>query len=638
MTSNRSHRLLESIRLAMEQSELLNTLATIGEWAKEQVSLVLGVAPRALTEDEIEQLVSQGNRAEDWSTVTVSPDFTTRHVSGNHFLGKVVLGHFTGSEAEYDAGAALPTGVYDSTLQNCEVGDEALIHRVGLISGTLVASHATIVGTDSVTGGDETLYGCDLALPPGIETCRVRLGVFAELTTSMLVELLECHDDEDFRVDYESLLEQYVVEATGRWTIVDEGAVIHDSVRIAGSYIGRAAQVRGAQVVDNSCVISDEQQPSSITDGACLYGSIVQWGGRLATQAVVRDSVIGEHATIEHNAVVRESFVGANSHIGQAEVTASLLGPFVAARHRSLLIAATWTEGRGNVGSGAQVGSNHTGRAADQAIRCGEGLFFGLGCVVRFPADFTAAPHSVIAAGVTTLPQRLEFPFSLINTPTDSIEKLSPALNELTPAWVLRHSLYQVRRNDEKHRQRDRARHEVLNLDTFSPRTVQLMQAAVGRLEAAPEQAVYTVSDIAGLGKNLMTRAALEQALETYRCFINWYALRGVKQRIEMAGVRAADPGAADCLQEDPDDRGWTLARQLLDGRTDIPAMLQELRDVEQTMAKSVETSKRKDDERMTRIFGGSVPASTPAEEDALVRLTWDAYEDLSREIDVLLD
>ena len=164
------------------------------------------------------------------------------------------------------------------------------------------------------------------------------------------------------------------------------------------------------------------------------------------------------------------------------------------------------------------------------------------------------------------------------------------------------------------------------------------MQAALGRLEAAPQQAIYTVSDIAGLGKNLMTRGALEEAVETYRFFITWYALRAVKQRLETAGAKAAGPEGADCLREDPDDLGWTLARQLLDGRTDIPAMLEELRDAERRMAESVETSKRKDDERMARIFEGSVPASTPAEEDALVRLTWDAYEDLSREIDVLLD
>ena len=641
MPANNSHRLLESIREAMEQSELLNTLATVREWVEDEVSLVLGVATRALSGDEIDQLVSQGNRAADWSTIEVGSDFATDHVWGNHFLGKVVLGHFTGTPAEFEAQVALPTGVFDSTLKDCEIGDEALIHRVGLISGTLVASHASIIGTDSVTGGAETFYGCDLALPPGIEACAVRMGTFAELNATMLAELIECFDDEDFRVDYESLLEQYVIEATGHWTIVDEAAVIQDSGRVVGSYIGRAAEVRGAQIIDNSCVISDEEQPTSISDGACLYGSIVQWGGTVSTQSVVRDSVIGEHATVEHNSLIRESYIGANSHIGQAEVTASLLGPFVAAHHQSLLIAATWPAGRGNIGSGAQVGSNHTGRAADQGIRCGEGLFFGLGCLIKFPADFTSAPHTVIAAGVTTLPQCLEFPFSLINVPTDRVDadaELPTGLNQLTPAWVLRHSLYQVRRNDEKHRQRDRARHDVLALDALSLHTIQLMQEALRRLEAAETQPLYTEADIAGLGKNFLTRAGLEDAIETYGFHVNRYALHSVKQRLETAAVTAHAPQAADCLQPDPDDPDWTFARQLLGGRTDIPAMLEELKTAARTMAEQVENSKRKDDQRMAKIFGEAVPAGTSAQEDAMVKLNWTAFEQLSQDIDSLLE
>ena len=169
MTPSTSHRLLESIRLAMEQSDLLNTLASVHAWAEEGVSLVQGVATRRLTEDEIGRLSVQGNRSDDWALVEVGPGFTTDHISGNRFLGRVVLGAFSGAPAEYDAGVTLPTGLYDSTLRDCEIGDEVLIHRVGLISGTLVAPHATVVQTDSLTGGTETLYGCDLALPPGVE-------------------------------------------------------------------------------------------------------------------------------------------------------------------------------------------------------------------------------------------------------------------------------------------------------------------------------------------------------------------------------------------------------------------------------------------------------------------------------------
>src|SRR5438093_5611883 len=115
--------------------------------------------------------------------------------------------------------------------------------------------------------------------------------------------------------------------------------------------------------------------------------------------------------------MVTASISGPNSGVAEGEVTASLLGPFVGFHHQALLIAALWPEGKGNVGYGANVGSNHTSKAPDQEFWPGEGTFFGLGVNIKFPADFSRAPYSIIASGVATLPQRVTFPFSLLNNP-----------------------------------------------------------------------------------------------------------------------------------------------------------------------------------------------------------------------------
>jgi hypothetical protein len=80
-----------------------------------------------------------------------------------------------------------------------------------------------------------------------------------------------------------------------------------------------------------------------------------------------------------------------------------------------MLIAALWPEGKGNIAAGANVGSNHTSRAPDQEFWPGEGLYVGLGVNIKYPADFTQAPYTIIATGVSTLPQKVAFPFSLIN-------------------------------------------------------------------------------------------------------------------------------------------------------------------------------------------------------------------------------
>jgi len=55
-------------------------------------------------------------------------------------------------------------------------------------------------------------------------------------------------------------------------------------------------------------------------------------------------------------------------------------------------------------------------------------------------------------------------------------------------------------------------------------------------------------------------------------------------------------------------------------------------------MAERVEHSKRKDDERAAKVFEEAPVASTPAAKDAMVRLTWERFEQLSSEIDSLLE
>ena len=46
-------------------------------------------------------------------------------------------------------------------------------------------------------------------------------------------------------------------------------------------------------------------------------------------------------------------------------------------------------------------------RQADQEVWPGEGVFFGLSTVIKFPANYSESPFSVIGSGVTCLPQRV---------------------------------------------------------------------------------------------------------------------------------------------------------------------------------------------------------------------------------------
>ena len=173
--------------------------------------------------------------------------------------------------------------------------------------------------------------------------------------------------------------------------------------------------------------------------------------------AIVRDSIVENNVVITDNAIVKSSFIGSYSNIGEAEIEHSLLGPLVQIHHHSLLISALWAEGRGNVGYGANVGSNHTGRMPDQEIMPGLGQFFGLGCSIKFPANFSEAPFTMIATGVICEPMRLQLPFSLITK------------EEIVPAWVYNKNAYAVFRSIYKWDKRSRVKG---NLDLLFSDTV----------------------------------------------------------------------------------------------------------------------------------------------------------------------
>jgi len=353
--------------------------------------------------------------------------------------------------------------------------------------------------------------------------------------------------------------------------------------------------------------------------------------------AIVDKSVLTEHSFAERHGKVTASILGPNTGVAAGEATSCLLGPFINFHHQALLIATLWPEGRGNVAYGANVGSNHTSKAPDQEFRPGEGTFLGLGVNVKFPADFSRAPYTVLACGVTTLPQKLMFPFSLINVPSASYPGISRAYNEITPAWLLTDSLYTLKRNEGKHQARNKARRKQFDYKVFRPGIVDLMRDACRRLEDVRQvKEVYTEQDIKGLGKNFMRDVYRQPALDAYRFFVRYYALLSLKDRIQSA-FREGEEQALSGLLATPDGQPrWEHARRILHeelGVTDIVAGLRQLPDMLDKVATAVELSKAKDNERGTRIIDDYAEVHVEAKQDPFVRQTWDETRRLQQEI-----
>jgi hypothetical protein len=638
-----SYKLNDAILLrvlaAVAHSELLRAVTSVR--SDGGLSLALGSAPlRPLTELEIAQLEFRGNTAEDWSRVRVAEGFDVRRVRQSSFHGDVALGRFTQSVRLAD-GVELPSGIWQSTLVNCVVGHDTLVRDVKLLANYVIGQQAILFDCGRVVCEGRTAFGNGRALSVGIECGGREVAVYAEIDLEVATAVARSRRQRQFLQQYGQLVAGYAERASFDWGIVSREAVVCHTPRVQNTYVGPGARVEGATQVLDSTLLSGPGEITRVESGACLTGVLLQWGSSAASQALVEHSVLMEHAHAERQGKVTHSIVGPNTTVAEGEVTACLLGPFVGFHHQALLIAALWPEGKGNIGSGANVGSNHTSKAPDQEFWPGEGTFIGLGVNVKYPSDFRRAPYSVLACGVSTLPQKLAFPFSLVNVPSVQVPGVSPAYNEISPAWVLAHNLYAVKRNEGKYRARNRARRTVFPFAVFRPEIVEWMRDACARLEAVAEpKDAYTDRDIPGLGKNFVLERGRQTALTTYRFFVRYYALSGLLEHVRTLAAEKR-PVALDAVLATPgESETWEHQRQLLCGDlrvTDLAAGLRELAEMAEEVARSVERSKAKDDERGGAIIDDYEAVHHPAAEDPFVRQTWEETRRLQAEVRELL-
>jgi Domain of unknown function (DUF4954) len=634
------NKIVTQVHEATTNSELVQTIASVARDGGRK--LALGEAPlRALYRDEITQLESLGNSCIDWSRVRVAEGFDWRKVRHCSFHGDVVLGRFCRPVA-LAKGLELPAGIDHATLVSCVIGNDVVIRDVKLLANYVVADEAILLDCGTITCDGRTSFGNGGSLAIGVESGGREVAVYAEIDLDVAEAVACSRSESGFLAEYAQAVAEYVARVRSDRGVIERGAVLRSTPTVRNAYLGRHAHLEGGTLVAESTILSNFDEPAYVESGACVTESLIQWGSRVSTMAIVDKAVLMEHSHAERHGKVTASILGPNTGVAAGEATSCLLGPFVSFHHQALLIATLWPEGRGNVAYGANVGSNHTSKAPDQEFRPGEGSFLGLGVNIKFPADFSRAPYTILACGVITLPQKLMFPFSLINVPSANYPGIPGAYNEIVPAWLLTDSVYTLKRNEGKHQARNKARRQKFDFKIFRPLMVDLMRDACRRLETVQQvKEVYTERDIEGLGKNFLREVCRQPAITAYRFFVRYYALMALKERVQAALHAGEEEQAISrLLIISSSDPAWEHARRILSeelGLTDVIAGLRQLPDVLEKVARDVELSKGRDDERGKRIMDDYVLVHTEAKQDPFVRQTWDETTRHQREIEELV-
>ena len=583
-----------------------------------------------LSRDQIRLLESQGNSCADWSRVRIESEDGLSGLRGNAFEGDVLLAGFRGTWPGPD-GRAWPAGMAECRVRDAVIGN-ACLYRIARLERQVIEDGAILSGVGELDCPAPTSFGLGRVLHPGAETGARSVWVWDDLALEDAAAALSLAPDS--QKAFQARVDALVGSLRSGFGFVGKGASILQARQVHASYIGPGSWVSGASLIRESALLSVPGEPCLAAEDAWIEKSLLQPGARVESAGKVSHSVLLERSSVALGGVVIQSVIGGRTEVQKGEVTASLLGPFVGFHHQSLLISALWPEGRGNIAYGANVGSNHTGKKPDQEIRPGEGNFFGLGCSIKFPANYEDAPYSLIATGVSAPPQRVAFPFSLIGEP-----RAGGGLNEIAPGWMWSDNAYSLVRRMYKFESGDAARRHGLSPDPastwksgffagrlFAVEMAHKVLKARQSLRAAPAgKPHYHEADLPGLGQNSMRGPQRERALGAYDDYLAFFLMRAYADRPGEAWdnglsilVTALRKELAFGEPSVPDARSW-LASQ----RFRLPAFRERML-----------ASLGRDDTRGRRIFDDYAefhPA--PQEDGAVARLEKD-LDELARRLD----
>ena len=462
---------------------------------------------------DIEKLELQGCSSDNWNLVCFTAESDLRLIKNCRFSSRVLI--------------HLPEGTLsDTSFENCKIEGPLTIRSNILIASMTILPDSTVEYNGSILW-DSIPGVMNAFMNAGVETGERQVPVIPHLD----------HNDVAF-----------LGSAAGRNT-VKKCIVIRDRItdKLRG-VIGRNSTVCNCSSIQNSVLMNDVEVDNatavrgsilmagaSVKDGALVRNSILQWNAAADSFAIIENSIVGECAIAERHGKLTDSFLGADSVLGEGEVTASLVGPLTGIHHQSLLIAASWPGGRGNIGYGANIGSNHTSRLPDQEIRPGTGQFFGLSTSVKFPSDFSQSPFTVIATGLTTLPQKVSFPFSLITLPQKRPHDIPDGWCQLIPGWMLQHNLYSILRNSWKFKKRTKSIHTPVNTMVFTEEVLNQVRDAKERLGKNSH------TTMPGIGKNYLTEEHRLEGIEVYRKCLRSLELWNKYQKNELSASETGE-------------------------------------------------------------------------------------------------
>jgi len=478
---------------------------------------------RPLTPSEITALENQGCFSSDWSRIEVRDPFSTDHIHSVRFLGEVQVGKL-GGVIESHTGEQRTSGLYNSKIEQCEIGDDALVDHVQLIRNYRVLDRVILENVRSISVNGPSSFGNGYEIEVLNEGGGRELKIFDRLSAQLAYMAVSYRHDLEWIESINRIIDEYARQKTSSKGSIGSGAVLQNCGSISEVNIGERAVIRGVSLLQNGTIKSNRHAPAYVGEDVIAKNFILLSGSRIDSGALMDKCFIGQGVEIGKQFSAENSVFFANSEAFHGEAVSVFAGPYTVTHHKSTLLIAGMFSFY-NAGSGTNQ-SNHMYKLGPvhQGI-VERGSKTGSFAYLMWPGRIGA--YSVVMGKNMASFDSSDFPFSYINVDQEK-SILTPGMNLFTVG---------TRRDSEKWPQRDKRKDpdklDLINFDFLSPYIIQKVLNSLDILEALYEKTPRKQETVFHKGIRIK-RLMLKSTRKYYQTALNIFVGEQVRKKLEL--------------------------------------------------------------------------------------------------------
>ncbi len=494
---------------------------------------------RPLTRAEVDQLISFGCRAEDWSTVETSDPESLKYIRNVRFSGTVRFGKF---EAQFTLPGGLHkhAGIRNATLHNVTIGDNSLVENVTDYIANYDIGHDTYIeNVDLIFVDGTSSFGNGVEVSVLNETGGREVKIYDRMSAQIAYVLAMYRHRPGLIARMNGEIEAYAKEHSSERGTIGNHVTVRNTCIINGVRIGDGARISGASRLKNGSINSNMVAPVTIGYGVIADDFIICSGSKVEDNTTLTRCFVGQSCTLGHAYSASDSLFFSNCQGENGEACAIFAGPFTVTHHKStLLIAGKFSFM--NAGSGSNQ-SNHMYKLGPihQGI-LERGAKTASDSYILWPSRIGA--FSLVMGRHVTHSDTTNLPFSYLIEQQNNTY-LVPGVN-LRSVGTVRDAQKWPKRDGRK----DPDRLDCINYNLLSPFTIQKMLKGVQLLK----NLLYSsgeLSDIYSYHSTKIRNSSLRNGIRYYQTAITKFLGNSIIKKLENLPAGASDAQIREALK-----------------------------------------------------------------------------------------